>query len=268
MKINVLSCNDSEIKFLLEGVKPDFAGELRRIMLTEVPTMAIEWVDFIRNDSAMPDEIIANRLGQVPLTFDAKAYNLPSECKCEGKGCSQCQVKISLKKKGPDVVYASDLKSNASDVVPVHERIPIVELFEDQDIEFNAIAQLGLGTEHAKWQAAVVGYKNVPTISVANLKDEKNAQLLESMCPKHVFKISDKKVTIPDPTDCDMCMRCVEAVRRGEVKGEVKVQPVEDSFFFNVETASGVKPDEIVSRAAEILEKKMAEFGKAVKKLK
>jgi DNA-directed RNA polymerase subunit D len=268
MKVNVLSSNDSEIKFIVEGVKHDFAGELRRIMLSEVPTMAIEWVDFIKNDSALPDEMLANRMGQIPLTFDSCAYNLPSECKCEGKGCSQCQVKISLKKKRPDMVYASDLKPNAKDVAPVFERIPIIELFEDQELELNAIAQLGLGKEHVKWQAAVVGYKSLPTVSVANLKDEKSAQVLESICPKHVFKVSDKKVVIADSSDCDMCIRCVDAVKSGEVKGEVKVLPIEDSFMFTVETTSGIKPDEIVSQAAGLLEKKMADFSKAVKKLK
>jgi DNA-directed RNA polymerase subunit D len=267
MKISVVSYSDSEMKFIIEGVKSDFAGELRRIMLSEVPTMAIEWVDFLRNDSAIPDEVVANRLGQVPLTFDAKTYNLPSECKCGGKGCSQCQVKISLKKRGPDIVYAGDMKTNADDVAPVFERIPITELFDDQEVEFNAIAQLGTGKEHAKWQAAVVGYKNVTAVS-AVVQDAKSAEALVAMCPKHVFALSDKNVIVTDAKECDLCMRCVEAVKRGEVKGDVKVQPTEDSFVFTVESASGIKPDEIVSRAAGLLEKKMADFGKVVGKLK
>lgn len=267
MKIDVLDISNSEIKFIAEGIKADIAGELRRIMISELSTMAIEWVDFTKNDSALPDEVVANRLGQVPFTFDKKAYNLPSECKCKGKGCSRCQIKMSLKKKGPGMVYASDIKANAKDVKPVFERIPIVELFDNQEMEFNAIAQLGKGKEHVKWQPAVVGYKNVPKISVS-VKDKKNAEKLASICPKHLLKVSGTKIVVKHPLDCDMCMQCMDAVKEGKVEGSVSVEPVEDSFVFNVETASGLKPDEVVSQATELLESKMKDFAKAVRKIK
>lgn len=159
MKVDVLSHKGSEIKFSVEGVKSSFASALRRIMIGEIPTMAIEFVDFKKNDSALADEVVANRMGLIPLTFDEKTYNLPSECKCEGKGCSNCQVTLVLKKKGPAVVYSGDMKSTDKGVKPVHDKVPITELFEDQDIELEAIAQLGKGRDHAKWQGAVVGYK-------------------------------------------------------------------------------------------------------------
>lgn len=207
MKVDVQNKTNSEIKFVVEGVKPSFASALRRIMMSEVPTMAVEWVDFKKNDSALPDEVIANRLGLVPLTFD-KGYNLQDECKCGGKGCSNCQVKLVLKKKGPAVVYSGDLKSAAKDVKPVFDKIPITELFENQEIQFEATAQLGTGRKHSKWQAAVVGYESNETKS-----------------------------------------------------GEGK-------YSFAVETASGLTPEEIVLNAAEILETKMGEFSKQIKKLK
>jgi len=203
MKVKILEKNDKEIKFSVEGITAGFANALRRIMMTEVPTMAIEWVDFKKNDSVLPDEVLANRLGQIPLTFEKKSYDLHAECKCGDKGCSRCQVELVLKKKGPGVVYSGDLKSKAKDVAPVFEKIPIVELFEDDELQFEAIAQLGFGKDHAKWQAAIVGYKY------------------------------DK-----------------------------------DVFIFNVESVSGLSADEVVTAAAEILEKKMVQFGKEVGKLK
>jgi DNA-directed RNA polymerase subunit D len=159
MKVKILNKTDTEIKFSVEGISQSLASALRRVMLSEVPTMAIEWVDFKKNDSALNDEIIAHRLGLIPLTFDRKIYNLPSECSCNGKGCSRCQVKLSLKKKGPCTVYAEDLKSTDENVKPVYPKIPIVELLEGQELQLEATAQLGIGREHAKWQAAVVGYE-------------------------------------------------------------------------------------------------------------
>ncbi|MEM5766378.1 MAG: DNA-directed RNA polymerase subunit D [Candidatus Aenigmatarchaeota archaeon] len=203
MKVKIIKKEGAELSFSVEGISPGFANALRRIMIGEVPTMAIEWVDFKKNDSTLPDEILANRLGQIPLTFDKKAYDLPHECKCDGKGCSRCQVELILKEKGPKIVYSGDLKSKAKDVKPVFDKIPIVELFEDEELQFEAIAQLGLGKEHVKWQAAVVGYN------------------YDS-----------------------------------------------DKFVFNLESVSGLSPEEIVLSAAEILEKKMKEFQKSLNKLK
>jgi DNA-directed RNA polymerase subunit D len=204
MKVEVLEKNGSEIKFSIQGITPAFANALRRIMFFEVPTMAIEWVDFKKNDSALPDELLANRLGQMPLTFDKKAYSMPDDCKCEGKGCSKCQVELVLKKKGPAIVYSGDLKSRDKDVQPVFDKIPLDELFEGEELQFEAVAQLGLGKEHVKWQAAVVGYSY----------DNNN------------------------------------------------------NFTFTVESACGLKPEEVVASAAEVLEEKTALFGKELKKLK
>lgn len=192
MKVDVLSQKGPEMKFSVQGVKPSFASALRRIMISEIPTMAIEFVDFKKNDSALPDEVVANRMGLIPLTFDEKAYSLPGECKCEGKGCSNCQISLVLKKKGPAVVYSGDLKSTDKSVKPVHDKIPITELFESQEIQLEAIAQLGRGRDHAKWQGAVVGYRvedgkkddfvfNVESISGIEVAElvARSAELLE-----------------------------------------------------------------------------------------
>lgn len=203
--MKILKKSKEEMNFVVEEINHNFANELRRIMISEVATMAIEFVDFKKNDSSLPDELVANRLGQVPLTFDRKAYNMNETCdNCKGKGCSRCQVELVLKKKGAGVVYSGDLKSKTKDVQPVFDKIPIVELFDSQDeIQFEAIAQLGNGRMHAKWQAAVVGYKY----------DGNN-------------------------------------------------------FTFNVETVSGLSPEDIVLSAVEFLEGKASELEKAVGKLK
>lgn len=252
MKVQVVDRSDLEIKFSVEGIQPPFANELRRIMMGEIPTMAIEWVDFVKNDSALNDEIIANRLGHVPLKFDKKTYNITKDCKCEGKGCSLCQVKLTLKKKGPGMVYAGDLKSRAKDVVPVFDKTPIVELFEGQELEFEAIATLGLGKEHSKWQGAVVGY--------TNLFESKSRASEMKLCDNHSFHVRDVKGIKSQPVDCALCKSLNE-------DGDA-FKPIDDSFVFAVETASGLDTEDIVLDSAGILEEKIKEFDKAVKKLK
>jgi DNA-directed RNA polymerases I and III subunit RPAC1 len=54
--------------FSLVGVDASIANALRRIMIAEVPTVAIENVFFSNNTSVVQDEVLAHRLGLVPLT--------------------------------------------------------------------------------------------------------------------------------------------------------------------------------------------------------
>lgn len=262
MQIQILKKTDSEINFIAKGITPGFANLLRRAMMAEVPTLAIEWVDFIKNDSALQDEILANRLGQIPLTFEKKAYNLIEECSCKGKGCSRCQVKLFLSKKGPCMVYSGDLKTRAKDVKPVFENIPIVELFENEELEFEAIAQLGFGKEHAKWQASIVGYKNCRIASI--IPKDKNYEKYLNLCKRnHVFK-TDDKIIITGIDDCTLCQKYKE-IGKGD---EIKIDDEEDIFVFNVETTSGLKAEEVLFEALEQLKKRLNEFIKQLKKIK
>jgi len=166
-----------------------------------------------------------------------------------------------LKKKGPCMVYSSDLKSDAKDVKPVFDKILVVELFEGQELQFEAIAQLGFGKDHVKWQGAVVGYKNKPLVIIE--KDVAPNNEFVEHCPAGILKIDGNKLVCTDPLKCILCMQCVEISEE-----KIKVETEENSFIFNVETASGLKPEEIVLTATEILESKLNEFNKSLKKLK
>ena len=103
MKIKILSRKGDTIRFVAEGITPAFANALRRIMISEIPVLAIEWVDFRENSSILFDEVIAHRLGLLPLKFDPEKMNFTEDCRCEGKGCPSCQVAFSLEKAGPSV---------------------------------------------------------------------------------------------------------------------------------------------------------------------
>ena len=58
------------IVFDVAGIKPSLANALRRIMLAEVPSMAIEKVWFTDNTSVIPDEMLAHRMGLLPIKVD------------------------------------------------------------------------------------------------------------------------------------------------------------------------------------------------------
>ena len=147
------------IIFSLTGVDTAYANSLRRIMGFEVPVMAIEDVEIRKNNSILYDEVLAHRLGLIPLTTDLKSYNMIEECKCKGAGCASCTVKLILKAQGPGMVYTSDLKSKDPEIKPINTKIPIVKLLEGQEIELEATAVLGRGKDHSKYCPGLIFYK-------------------------------------------------------------------------------------------------------------
>ncbi len=155
MDIKLLSREPDTVRFILSDVSFAFANALRRVIFSEVPVMAIDDVMILENNSVMYDEILAHRLGLIPVTTDT-SYNLPEECSCKSElGCERCRASFSLEVEASEpaeVVYSSHLKPENPEVRPVSDKIPIVKLAQGQKIKLEAYARLGLGKVHAKWQ--------------------------------------------------------------------------------------------------------------------
>lgn len=64
--------NDNELVLEFVHVDTSFVNALRRILLAEVPTVAIENVYMWDNTSIIHDEVLAHRLGLIPLDIDAR----------------------------------------------------------------------------------------------------------------------------------------------------------------------------------------------------
>ena len=141
------------------GINPAIINGLRRAIIAETPTMAIDEVEIIKNSSAMYDEILAHRLGLIVLRTDLDSYVEPEKCTCGGVGCAKCTVELTLKAVGPGYVYASQIQSKDPKIKPVYGDTPIVYLEEGQEIELIAYARLGRGKQHAKWSPGHVWYK-------------------------------------------------------------------------------------------------------------
>ena len=66
-QVNVRKISPDFCEFVLSDTDPSVANALRRVMLSEVPTLAIDLVEIEVNTTVLNDEFIAHRLGLIPL---------------------------------------------------------------------------------------------------------------------------------------------------------------------------------------------------------
>ena len=265
MEIKVLEKNEEQMRMLIRGVDIPYMNALRRLILSEVPCMAIDEIVMLENSSILQDEMIAHRLGLLPLKTDLDSYNLPEECPCKSEfGCNLCRVTLALEveaKDGSRTIYSGDLKSESQTVVPVSEKVPIVKLAKEQKIRLEAYARLGKGKNHAKWQpTSMCTYKYFPKITISNKCDVCGKCV--NVCPRRVLVKSDNKIEVRDLMACTLCQDCAEACptpRAIEVSGE------EDAFILNIESTGALSPERIVTEAVSLLDKQLKELEAQVK---
>eukprot|EP00953_Heterococcus_sp_UTEX-ZZ885_P033151 17268-Heterococcus_DN1.PRE.1 len=95
-KIEVLELKDDFVKFVLSDTDTSVANALRRVMIAEVPTMAIDLVTISENQSALQDEFLAHRLGLIPLRVESGTkFEYNYDCDCEDY-CEKCSVILTL----------------------------------------------------------------------------------------------------------------------------------------------------------------------------
>jgi DNA-directed RNA polymerase subunit D len=161
--IDILQKEEERIVIKFSNVPRQYVNAIRRLSISEVPTLAIDDVVILENSSVMHDEAIAHRLGLIPLRTDLDRFVMPHDCDCKSTlGCSKCRVLLVLDSEANEktkVVTSGELLSEDELVKPVSNDIPVVVLAPSQKLKFEAYARLGVGKDHAKWQptsAAIV----------------------------------------------------------------------------------------------------------------
>ena len=161
--VDVLERTDERVVIKFNNISRQYINAIRRIAISEVPTLAVDDVVILENSSVMHDEAVAHRLGLIPLRTELHRFVMPQECDCQSTlGCTKCRVLLVLDSEAMEktkIVTSGELLSEDELVKPVSKDIPIVVLAPSQKLKFEAYARLGVGKDHAKWQptsAAVV----------------------------------------------------------------------------------------------------------------
>jgi len=207
-----------------------------RKSVNEIPVLAIEEVDIYKNDSALYDQIIAHRIGLIPL----KNQKLK-----EGQ-----TVELKLRVTGGEVL-AKELKGHAE---VVYGNIPIVLLEKEQEIELVARARAGKGKEHAKFIPGLVYYRTLPKIEIFK-EGEKHKELAE-LYPK-LFEF-DGKLKIKNAWECDLEQDDLKNFRGITITST-------NEIIFYIESWGQISPKDIFIDSIKELNNNLSELSKALK---
>ncbi|KAL7088127.1 hypothetical protein ACP275_13G109400 [Erythranthe tilingii] len=197
-RVEVIRLGDDDMEFDMIGIDASLANAFRRILISELPTMAIENVLVANNTSVVQDEVLAHRLGLIPLKVDPRLFNYKSETdqpsekntivfklhsRCEKKS-SRINVKSSelkwlpggsefaLSTEKPTQDSTSKIKTytsftcsqdslpefSSNPIAPTHDDITLAVLGPGQEIELEAHAVKGMGKTHAKWSPVATAW--------------------------------------------------------------------------------------------------------------
>ncbi|KAK9389971.1 DNA-directed RNA polymerase [Lipomyces mesembrius] len=282
-KIQISYLTDLSSSFDLLGVDASIANAFRRIMISEVPTLAIEYVYIENNTSIIQDEVLAHRLGLIPLKanpdylrwfkkddpdieptdYDTVVLHLSAKCTTNPSAApGTTDPKVLYNNAN---VYASAIQFEPQGrqaewfpdgITPANPDILIAKLRPGQEIDLTMHCILGIGQDHAKFSpVATASYRLLPTIDIIGPPLTGDlAQKFKTCFPKGVIAINSNGEAYVKDARKDTVSR--EVLRHPEFDGRVKLGRQRDHFIFTVESTGAMTPDEIFIKSVQLLKKK------------
>ncbi len=281
MKVKVLEMDDYYAQIEFKDVNYSFVNSVRRSLVSMVPCLALHEIDFhmgslgsyvddesgdereYESISAMFNEIVAHRIGMLPVPTDEKTIEAFGDS--IGDDSKQPEIMYSLHKQGPCTVYSGDLEPVSGDdslVIP-ETNVPIVKLAEGQAILIYAKAKMGNAQKHTKWQCVVAPrFYQAPTITVSSGKGSK---AIFDIIGKKDFKKKGKSHVIDNPVKAHAALNKLEQLWNDkEAKESMEVTSKKDHFIFEFETNGAMKAKLALEQALKALDGHCNEFASAI----
>ncbi|AOW06708.1 DNA-directed RNA polymerase [Yarrowia lipolytica] len=251
-KVTVRKIEPDSVDLVLQNVDLALANSLRRVMLAEIPTLAIDLVEISTNTSVLADEFISHRLGLIPLdSQDVNDLEYSRDCVCD-EYCDKCSVVLMLDATctGDDTmdIYSRDLMVHTTPerpelgkpiyTDPAKKGILICKLRKNQSLRIKCIAKKGIAKEHAKWSpCAAIGFEYDPwnKLKHTDYWYEENAEEEWPLSKNADWEEPPKE---NEPFDYN-------------------AKP--NKFYINVEATGALTQYEVVLRGMQVLQKKLAE---------
>lgn len=269
-----------ELEFDILGCYPSIANAFRRLIISEVPSMAIEKVYIYNNTSIIQDEVLAHRLGLIPLKADPRLFEYTTDETEEGTEHDtlefELKVKCTKRKDAKETssfdglyknhsIYSGQMKwlpkgkqstlYKEEDLGPIDSDILISKMRPGHELDLKLLAVKGQGKDHAKFSpVATAYYRLLPDIELTREVSGDDAKLLQTCFSPNVIKIDPLGHAYVANARYDMCSRNV--YRYPQLKDAVIMDRIRDHFIFTIESVGALKPDVIFVEAVKSLKKK------------
>lgn len=289
LQIVVTKLEGTDLEFDLIGIDASVANAFRRIMISEVPTMAIENCFIEMNTSIMYDEILAQRLGLIPLGVNPDLFSFMDSSETTDRNTLVFKLDVKCtKKKNPPLTSNDDEKYNNvkvmsadikwepqgdqkdridGDIKPIHADIEIARLRPGDSISGIFHARKGVGQDHAKWSpVATASYRLLPEIEILKPIPQPLQEKFQKCFAPGVIdivtdKLGDSRVVVANARK-DTVSR--EVLRHSEFEGMVKLNRIRDHFLYLVESVGAIPPNEIFENSCDVLFSKCDQLKRAM----
>lgn len=284
LTINISHLAGRSTNFDLINIDTSIANAFRRIMIAEVPSVAAETVYIFNNTSVIQDEVLAHRIGLIPLNVDPDVLQwvdpaIEEKERFNDNNTIVMSLDVSCSKNpnapegetDPNVlyrnsnVYAKDLKFEPqgrqiqlfkdSPVAACDPNILIAKLRPGQEISLRVHCVLGIGSDHAKFSpVATASYRLMPVIDIKEPITGLLAKRFQKCFPSGVIGIDENEQAYVADARKDTVSR--EVLRHEEFEGKVKLGRNRNHFIFNIESTGAMAPLEIFLKSIRILKNK------------
>ncbi|KAJ7778629.1 DNA-directed RNA polymerase [Mycena maculata] len=293
LTVKVRRVSERSIDFDLVGVDASIANAFRRIIIAEVPTICIENVYVYNNTTVVADEILAQRIGLIPLNVDPKEMDMKLDDESTDHNTIVFELKLACtrKKDAPkDTTDPFQLYENhellsghlvwvpageQADVfskkppAPTNPNIVLAKLRPGQQVEITLHAIKGVGKDHAKFSpVATASYRLLPNIVIKKPIPPHLAQKFQKCFTPGVIRVDPrtKAVSVDEENQRkDTVSR--EVLRHPEFEGYVELSRVRDFFLFNIESESAYPPQRLFREAITVMRGKLANIRRAAEAL-
>ncbi len=153
---NIVTSPDNKINFDIIGITPYCANLLRRTLISHLPSVAVDRIEFVANESSQNEEFISHRLAMVPI----------KQAPLAGNNCNKAIPYSTLATENQWITVGEMLKGQ---VPEEFHSIRICYLQKGKKLDLNVFLSEGRGHQHAKWSLSNASYeisKNVVNFSV------------------------------------------------------------------------------------------------------
>jgi len=288
LQVKVQRLSQRSIELDLVGVDASIANAFRRILIAEVPTIAIEHVYVWNNTSVIHDEVLAHRIGLIPLNIDPELQEFRTARECISYSYRRLHVVCERNPKAPkggtgqyinEYVKSGDLVWEPQgeqrsifevDPAPTNKDIVLAKLRPGQEVEMELHAIKGIGKEHAKWSpVATASYRLHPLIILNPAKPiprQLAHQFAGCFSPGVVEVSADGEISI-DERNMRKDSVSREVLRHPEFDGCVELKRIRDWFIFNIESEGPYTPERLFPESIKVMRSKIASIRKAAEAL-